>query len=256
MSDEQNHKENKIPLSSLIPLTESLQQPGLLLLLKNGDKLYLQSLKQIDQWPDNLKFSVANHLNLLFRPLHKDRFGNVCFADEPHLRPEYRSHFTPADLFDYYYALWQISDEQMPENTPTIQIRFPDPAFFWDFVKTGMLLRSIHLSSGTGQLPYKISPDDDPPDSSKFSSEKSKFIADPNHPGGNLYLNEKYYLENIPSETYQYNICGYYPVKDWIKNHHNRSITLERIHQLSLLIAKIEQTSIWQKELKKIKAGK
>lgn len=249
MTGNQYTKNKKFPASAMIPGEDITHRPGLLLLQENGDKLYLQSLQRIDRWTVDLKLAIGNHLNLLFGALHKDRFGNVCFADEPHLRPEFRSHFTPIDLFDYYYATWQISGGGTSEES---FIRFPDRERFWDFVKTGALLRNIHLTSGSGNPPYKIYPDP-ASDQITISYKKSKFIFATDLEKGDLYLNEKYYLKNIPAQSYQYNLDGYYPVKDWIKSHDGLPLHREQIHRLAILIAKIEQTAIWQNELEKEK---
>lgn len=255
MNDHHHTENKKIRISSLIPLRESHFPPGLLLLQENGDKTYLRSLRQIDQWPRALKQKVAAHLNLIFGDLRKDHFGNVCFADEPQLRPEYRTLFTPIDLFDYYYAAWQNPGTGSRQPRIKDHTEYPHPALFWDFVQTGALLRDIHLSPGTGPLPYKTDPIT-LPDQTTISIEKENFQAAPDHTHGDLYLSERYCFKDIPAETYRYHINGFYPVREWIKNHHNQPLTPARVRELSILIAKIEQTSIWQKELEKRKAEK
>lgn len=77
--------------------------------------------------------------------------GNVCFANNPDLRVDYRTSFATLDLLDYMYAVLQ-SPTYRGKYKASLKIDFPripyprDAETFWTLVKLGGELRQIHLS--------------------------------------------------------------------------------------------------------------
>jgi len=66
--------------------------------------------------------------------------GEVCYANEPGLRPEFRQNFTATDLLDYIYAVLQTHTEQYGEFLKTGNAEIPYPTNgdnFWQLVQTG-----------------------------------------------------------------------------------------------------------------------
>jgi hypothetical protein len=88
---------------------------------------------------------VANRLGLPFIN-QTEASGEVCFANDPALRPEFRQSFTPADLLAYIYAvlLHRPGNAEMYHyllNTGSAHVPYPvDAADFWYLVKLGNAL--------------------------------------------------------------------------------------------------------------------
>jgi len=63
--------------------------------------------------------------------------GNVCFADNPELRSEFKTFFRLLDLKNYHYGLTRtkdykdLSELKLPKNTNE----------FWELVKLGKEIR-------------------------------------------------------------------------------------------------------------------
>jgi len=72
-----------------------------------------------------------------------DATGEVCFANEPGLRPEFRQSFTATDLLDYIYAVLHNSNKHGEFlKTGIAQIPYPtNTDDFWQLVQTGGKLR-------------------------------------------------------------------------------------------------------------------
>ncbi|WP_227009038.1 type ISP restriction/modification enzyme [Christiangramia fulva] len=76
--------------------------------------------------------------------------GEVCFAESKELRPEFKTYFTPLDLLDYIYAVLH-SPTYRETYKEFLKIDFPRVPYpeaqekFWQLVKLGGELRSIHL---------------------------------------------------------------------------------------------------------------
>jgi len=71
---------------------------------------------------------LARHLGLAFIAEPDDT--NICFANDPSLRPEFRQSFTEEDLMNYLYALTTAQ----PTNTAYLPA---DTAEFWHLVALG-----------------------------------------------------------------------------------------------------------------------
>lgn len=79
--------------------------------------------------------SFSNHLELFF--LDEKESGNVCFANNEEVRPEYRQSFRLIDLLDYVYAFMHSCVYKESEKI----ILSSDVALFWKLVKIGSRLR-------------------------------------------------------------------------------------------------------------------
>jgi len=87
------------------------------------------------------KISMALHLPFVNE---NEATGEVCFANQPGLRPEFRQSFTATDLLNYIYAALQTRIEQDGEflKTGIAEIPYPTNADdFWRLVQTGGRLR-------------------------------------------------------------------------------------------------------------------
>ena len=98
-----------------------------------GDKEAVINSKIIEQ--------IVNILGLLFVN-QKGREGNVCFANNPDLRPEFRQSFTVLDLLDYSNAVLH-SNTHRKGNTDFFNIPISaDVVLFWQLVQIGSNLRN------------------------------------------------------------------------------------------------------------------
>src|SRR5690606_12739638 len=85
-------------------------------------------------------------LNLQFTRTTRDSHGNVCFAGDPNLRPEYRTIFHAIDLWDYYYALWHSPVYWESEKGRKGFLPFPSREHFWNRTRLGNYFRILHSS--------------------------------------------------------------------------------------------------------------
>lgn len=98
-----------------------------------GDREAVLNSKIIEQ--------IANNLGLLFVK-QKDREGNVCFVNNPDLRPEFRQGFTVLDVLDYSNAVFH-SKTYRKGNTDFFNIPISaDVVLFWQLVQIGSNLRN------------------------------------------------------------------------------------------------------------------
>ncbi len=92
---------------------------------------------------------LAEKLSLTFVP-EKEPEGNVCFINNPEVRPDFRTTFAPIDILDYIYAVLH-SPVYREKYKEFLKIDFPrvpypkDSESFWNLVELGGELRQIHL---------------------------------------------------------------------------------------------------------------
>ena len=84
---------------------------------------------------------IADHLGLLF--INERIDGNVCFADNIELRPEFRQSFTSIDVLDYCFAVSYFNVEALKTNSTTIPIT-SDVSVFWQLVNFGRMFRKTY----------------------------------------------------------------------------------------------------------------
>lgn len=236
--------ENSVPKDHSLP-------PGLTLLHENGRKIFQKVVSHIDHWSEPLKNEISQHLDLQFFPAKFDAHGNVCFADDPDLRPEFRTHFTPVHLFDYFYASWLTETAKPEKSTAETVIPLPDKEFFWKKVLTGELLRSIHLASGFQNVLYSLLPAAGNPSATKFDMEKISFSADPYGEKGILHLNKVFYFADVPVRAIHFSLHGYSPVLGWLLLHDKQFMTPELLTRISVIIAKLNETALLINDVKK-----
>lgn len=79
----------------------------------------------------------------------KGMAGEVCFANSPEIRPEFRLTFTAKDTLNYVYAIIYRNEHKeesikyFKKNLEEIQIP-ADTDIFWNIVALGRKLREIH----------------------------------------------------------------------------------------------------------------
>ncbi|MCO5945403.1 type ISP restriction/modification enzyme [Mucilaginibacter flavidus] len=101
------------------------------------------TLQTIHNLYKQIKQQVATRLGLTFiNP--NEATGEVCYANEPGLRLEFRQSFTATDLLYYIYAALQTQTKQNGGFLKTGVVEIPYPTNvddFWKMVQTGSRLR-------------------------------------------------------------------------------------------------------------------
>ncbi|WP_158614725.1 type ISP restriction/modification enzyme [Flavobacterium sp. RSP49] len=106
-------------------------------------------LKRIPNLNVEIINQIAKQLGLTF-VAEKEPEGNVCMANNPEVRPEYRETFAPIDILDYIYAVLH-SPTYREKYKEFLKIDFPkipypkDTKTFWELVELGSQIREIHL---------------------------------------------------------------------------------------------------------------
>ena len=84
---------------------------------------------------------IANTLGLMFIN-QKEREGNVCFANNQDLRPEFKQSFTLLDLLDFSSAVLHSRIYRQVKQD-FLEIPIPsDSCIFWQLVQIGSNLRN------------------------------------------------------------------------------------------------------------------
>ena len=93
---------------------------------------------------------ISEKLKLAFiRDEGKGMSGEVCFANSPEVRPEFRLTFTTKDILDYVYAVI-YSNEQKRDLEKYLKMDFDgipittDTDIFWNLAALGKRLIKIH----------------------------------------------------------------------------------------------------------------
>jgi len=93
---------------------------------------------------------ISKKLKLAFiRDEGKGMSGEVCFANSPEVRPEFRLTFTTKDILDYVYAVI-YSNEQKRDLERYLKMNFDgipittDTDIFWNLAALGKRLIKIH----------------------------------------------------------------------------------------------------------------
>lgn len=114
-------------------------------IILNGNERYFNFLSLFEECTKGVNHEIINQivntLGLLFISKNETE-GNVCFANNRDLRPEFRQSFTLLDLLDYSYAILysKVYDDV---NKEFLKIPIPtDSVLFWKLVQTGSNLRT------------------------------------------------------------------------------------------------------------------
>jgi predicted helicase len=192
---------------------------------------------------------IANHLGFAFTNEKEEQTeGEVCFANSPEVRPEFRATFAPIDILDYIYAVLH-SPTYREKYKEFLKIDFPrvpypkDAATFWKLVALGGELRQIHLLE---------------------SPEVEKFITQYPVDGNNkvekikyedkkVFINETQYFDNVPPVAWEFYIGGYQPAQKWLKDRKGRELTFDDILHYQKIIVALTETDQIMKKIDKIK---
>ncbi|MGN6400454.1 MAG: type ISP restriction/modification enzyme [Flavisolibacter sp.] len=210
-----------------------------------------QSIEQKPTRTPNLNPEIVNKiseaLHLTFTP-EKETEGEVCFANNPDLRPEFRTSFAPIDILDYIYAVLH-SPTYREKYKEFLKIDFPrvpypkDANTFWQLVKLGGELRQIHLLESPVVSRYIT----------QYPFDGSNTVTKPKYENGKVYINDAQYFDNVPEVAWNFYIGGYQPAQKWLKDRKERQLSFEDILHYQQIIVALAETDRLMKEIDGIK---
>lgn len=95
------------------------------------DDLFRKSDSPIVTLNYDLLKQLASYLGLSY--VDEQESGNVCFAESPEVRPEFRLSFRTIDFLDYSYAFMHSSFYKESQKI----IISPDVHLFWEMIRIG-----------------------------------------------------------------------------------------------------------------------
>ena len=201
-------------------------------------------LDRIARHIENLDSTIIEKLelslNLQFTRTTRDSHGNVCFAGDPNLRPEYRTIFHAIHLWDFYYALWHSGGWWDRRALQKEDLLLPDPDLFWGLVSQGKKLRRIHVSKIPKTWEH-FSP--------SFSDEVRVYVIsnrfrrpDKSAPFGRLYLNNDDYISQIPARAWEFHLGHRRFLSDYLSQRTGQKLGRDQITELLQWIVAIDRS--------------
>lgn len=186
-------------------------------------------LRKVSKWCAGHRNQLETILDLMWSPLNLDDHGRVCFADDPNLRPEFRTTFTSVNLWDYIYAFIHASHFSDDQNV-TVNISSYSKDLFWSLTTLGEDLRrheSIRKSS-----PHSISVNISGTGPNHIEPMENRFtLTSPESRTGNLFLNPQQSINNFPEDLWEFSRSGFYPLAEWIEGNLNQPFSLVNFAQ-------------------------
>jgi predicted helicase len=179
---------------------------------------------------------ISQSLNIAFTP-EKETEGETCFANNPELRPEFRTSFTPIDILDYIYAVLH-SPTYREKYKEFLKIDFPrvpypkDADTFWQLVKLGGELRQIHLLESPVVTNYIT----------QYPVDGNNTVTKPKFDNGKVYINDTQYFDGVPETAWSFYIGGYQPAQKWLKDRKDRQLSFEDILHYQKIIVALTET--------------
>ncbi len=160
----------------------------------------------------------------------------------------HQEYITPLDVLNYIYAILHspMYREMFKEF---LKIGFPripyprDGQNFWDLVKLGEELRTIHLLENPVVerfiTSYQVAGDN--------RVESLDFDAATDASSGKVWINERQYFDRVPEVAWNFYIGGYQPAQKWLKDRKGRTLTYDDImHYQKIIVALVRTNEIMQ----------
>ncbi|WP_177197122.1 type ISP restriction/modification enzyme [Dyadobacter koreensis] len=177
----------------------------------------------------------------------KEAEVNVCFANDPDLRPEFPQTFAPIDLLDYIYAVLH-SVAYREKYKEFLKIDFPRVPYpkeaekFWQLVKLGGEIRQIHLLESPVVEQFIT----------QYQIDGDNVVVKPEYKDGNVYINEIQYFANVPLTAWEFYIGGYQPAQKWLKDRKGRILEFDDILHYQKIIVALTETARLMEEIDSI----
>lgn len=208
----------------------------------------------------NPKFvaKIAEGLGLNFVPEKLDKNGSVCFANDPDVRPEFRTEFAPIDLLDYIYAVLH-SPAYREKYKEFLKIDFPrvpypmDKEKFWQLVELGSQIRQIHLlESPEVERFITTYPQDGNNAVERKMTKTSPGYIETSEGQGQVWINDTQYFDKVPLTAWEFYIGGYQPAQKWLKDRQGRTLSFDDIRHYQKIIVALTETARLMQEVDKV----
>ncbi len=206
--------------------------------------------------PEIIK-QLAEKLRLTFVP-EKEPEGNVCFLNNPEVRPDFKTTFAPIDILDYIYAVLH-SPAYREKYKEFLKIDFPrvpypkDAETFWQLVELGGELRQIHLLESPLVNQFITSyPVDGDNTVGKVVYEEGRVYINYQKASPSGRLEGLQYFDNVPEIAWNFYLGGYQPAQKWLKDRNGRTLNFEDILHYQKIIVALTETHRLMQEVDKI----
>lgn len=176
--------------------------------------------------------------------LESAKTGNLCFINNNNdLRDEFKQIFTLADLFHYIFAGLHCT----PPSPLPIDIRYPaDTDSFWYVSNLGeklfnallwddsVLTKSLEMFPLNGEIV-----------TSNIISQ-TKWVQKPQQSAGvtgQIWINEHLFFDNVPLSVWQFSSSKYSPAKDWLRQHQNQLLSVQKLSEYQTLLYVLTSTT-------------
>ncbi|MCG2460690.1 hypothetical protein K8352_08020 [Flavobacteriaceae bacterium F89] len=145
--------------------------------------------------------------------------GNVCFAQSPEIRPEYKESFSLGDLIGYLNGL--VYSQTKQEMYPT------DANSFWTLVKTG----NEHLLHSRKQYAQAAPAIEIQPVLKHNRVTRLNF-----HEKDKIWINDRQFLTGVPLQVRKLRLQGGCPANKWLENRLGKELdNIEMVQFLGLI---------------------
>ncbi|NLO01613.1 MAG: hypothetical protein GX126_04725 [Bacteroidales bacterium] len=222
-----------------------------------------QIIQKIIEKISNLTAEISNQaaekFGLIF-VLKKEPPGNVCFINNPEVRPAFKTTFTLVDILDYIYASIH-STSCLKKNKEFLKIDFSrisnpnDVETFWRLAELGSELRQIHLLKSPGVNQFITSYQEDGENTITREMTTKSIGWEPvnsENTVGRVWINDTRYFDNVPFVAWDLYIGDYQPAREWLKDRYGSTLTVEEILHYQKIIVALSETVRLIKEVDKI----
>ncbi len=154
-----------------------------------------------------------------------------------------KESFAPMDLLDYIYSVLH-SPVYRVKYKEFLKIDFPivpypeNKEVFWQLVKLGEALRTIHLLENPVVEEYITS----------YSIDGTNMVEKPQYIESKVYINKEQYFDKVPEVAWSFYIGGYQPARKWLKDRKGRELSVDDIlHYQKIIVALTETDKIMKK---------
>ncbi len=215
---------------TIVSATHFKRNPTIIypLFYKRGSKSELNLNKEVLS-------TISKKLFLEFLPL-SPQSGNVCYAESPEVRDEFKTHFTAEHLIDYLYA--QLFSNQSKKNSTSSEkkllISYPEEHSFWRFVRLGKKLRTLHLKNTSSSKPFV--------QLSHQSTRNPIETIRPLFPQNEIWINNQQYFHPISEKIWNFSIGSSTPAQNELTEWLGKELSESMIEQYKETITRISQT--------------
>lgn len=205
---------------------------------------------------------LTQECHLGFLPQQTDR-GEVCFAQNGEIRPQFRQCFTMLQFLDYGYACLHLY-KSVVEAHSTLPVP-SNELIFWELSGLGESLRLVHL--GRGNIPYAESP--------SFVTNVEGQVGEPvfvpvnamdplllkkegpeavyeEQVVGKVYVNDTQYFFPIRQSVWMASMYGINPARQYLESLKGTTLTMEHVERFGKILHAVGETLQLTGKIKKI----